>query len=147
MSVCTFFGHSDCYGLDKDKLRTAIEERIRQGTDTFYVGNHGVFDALVHTCLKQLSEQYPHIHYAVVLAYLPGQKRDGDDLSDAIYPEGIEVGPPQFAIERRNRWMLCRADSVICYVRRPWGGAYKFVQLAKKQGKKVVNLYEQESIP
>ncbi len=32
MSVCTFFGHSECYGLDKDVLRNAIEDLIKQGT-------------------------------------------------------------------------------------------------------------------
>ena len=141
MSVCTFFGHSDYCELDAAKLRSAIENLIEQGTDTFYVGNHGAFDAMVRACLKQLSKQYPHIHYGVVLAYLPGEKGN-EDLSDTIYPEGMESAPPKFAIDRRNKWMLAQADLVVCYVRRTWGGAYKFASLAQKQGKTVINLYE-----
>ena len=29
MSVCTFFGHSECYGLDAAVLQNAIENLIR----------------------------------------------------------------------------------------------------------------------
>lgn len=39
--VCTFFGHRDCYGLDAEVLRNAIEDLIKQGVVAFYVGNHG----------------------------------------------------------------------------------------------------------
>ena len=39
MSVCTFFGHSECYGLDAAVLRSAIEELIEQGITEFVVGN------------------------------------------------------------------------------------------------------------
>ena len=141
MSVCTFFGHSDGYGLDRDMLCCAIEGLIGQGVDTFYVGNHGVFDAAVRACLKKLCRQYPHICYAVVLAYLPREKQS-DDFSDTIYPEAVEAGLPKFAIDRRNKWMLQQADIVICHIRHTWGGAYKFVRLARKQGKRVINLYE-----
>ena len=41
MSVCTFFGHSECYGLDAAVLRNTIEDLIKQGTTEFLVGNHG----------------------------------------------------------------------------------------------------------
>lgn len=141
MAVCTFFGHRDCYGLQIDKLRSVIEELIKQGTDTFYVGNQGDFDAAVHNCLQRLSSQYPHIRYAVVLAYLPGHNPGCGDLTHTMYPEGLEEVHPKFAIERRNRWMLNNADTVVCYVRKIWGGAYRFVNLAGRQGKRVINLY------
>ena len=138
MKTCTFFGHRDGFGLDRETLRRTIEELIRQGIDTFYVGNQGQFDGAVYSCLKQLRTIFPHIRIWVVLAYLPTEKRESEDLSDAIYPE-IE-GPPKFAIDRRNRWMLQRAEVVICYVCHITGGAYKFAKLAKRQGKKVINL-------
>ena len=138
MSACTFFGHRDCFELDREKLCQAIEELIHQGVDTFYVGNQGQFDGAVHSCLKQLRLIYPHIRFSVVLAYLPTEKREFEDLSDTVYPE-IE-GSPKFAIDRRNRWMLQQAEYVICYVCHITGGAYKFARLAKRQGKKVINL-------
>lgn len=34
MSLCTFFGHSECYGLDKAVLRNAIERRNRYLIDS-----------------------------------------------------------------------------------------------------------------
>ena len=142
MKTCTFFGHRDGFGLDREILRRTIEELIHQGVDTFYVGNQGQFDGAVYSCLKQLRTGYPHIRVWIVLAYLPTEKREAEDLSDTIYPE-IE-GPPKFAIDRRNRWMLQRAEVVICYVCHITGGAYKFAKLAKRQGKKVINLGDAE---
>ena len=52
MSVCIFFGHRDCYGLDKSVLQNAIEAQIKQGADKFLVGHQGLFDRMVHSCLK-----------------------------------------------------------------------------------------------
>ena len=130
MPVCTFFGHRDCPESVKPGLLQEIEALIRMGVDTFYVGNQGQFDGAVYSCLKQLRTGHPHIRVWVVLAYLPTEKREAEDLSDAIYPE-IE-GPPKFAIDRRNRWMLQRAEVVICYVCHITGGAYKFAKLAKR---------------
>lgn len=138
MSICTFFGHRECYGLDRAVLQNAIMDLIEQGVDAFYVGNQGQFDTMVHSCLKALQRQYPHIRYSVVLAYLPTQKREVEDMSHAMYPE-IE-GYPKFAIERRNKWMVQQADYCVCYIDHTWGGAYKFAQMAKNRGLRVINL-------
>ena len=51
MATCSFFGHSECYGLDRNVLRRAIEELIALGVKEFLVGNHGGFDAMVFSCL------------------------------------------------------------------------------------------------
>lgn len=138
MAACTFFGHREVYGLDRERLLRAIEEMILQGIDVFYVGNQGQFDGMVYGCLKQLRKQYPHIQVAVVLAHLPAERREGEDYSDTMYPE-IE-GHPRFAIERRNRWMIDRSRHCICYIEHTWGGAYKFAKMAKKRGLMLVNL-------
>ena len=138
MSACTFFGHKEVYGLNRERLLCTIEELIRQGIDTFYVGNQGQFDGIVYSCLKQLRKSYPHIYVCVVLAYLPTENRPGEDLADAMYPE-IE-GPPRFAIARRNRWMIQESQYCVCFVDHTWGGAYQFAKLAKKQGLKLINI-------
>ena len=39
MSICTFFGHGDCHGLDAERVLDAVEGWIQQGVDVFYVGN------------------------------------------------------------------------------------------------------------
>ena len=138
-NTCIFFGHRDCPQLDTERLRDAVEKLIREGVDTFYVGNNGRFDAAVRSLLKRLKVEYPHIKYWVVLAYLPTKKEDGEDYSDTLLPD-FEQGPPRFAIDRRNRWLVDRADHVICYVTHSHGAAYKFSRLAQKLGKKVYNL-------
>ena len=140
MSVCTFFGHSDGYGLDETLLQRTIEDLILQGVDTFYVGNHGYFDGVVFSCLKKLKNVYPHISLAVVLAYLPKQKSEYDIYQGySMYPE-IEEGPERFAIERRNKWMIQQSDRCIVLIDRTFGGAYKFARMAKHRGLQVINL-------
>ena len=136
--ACTFFGHRECYGLDSQVLQQAIKELIALGVDTFYVGNQGQFDGAVYSCLKQLGKEHPHIRICVVLAYLPTEKNEYDDMTDTMYPE-IE-GHPKFAIERRSRWMIEVSDYCLCYINHAWGGAYKFAKLAKRRDKTVINL-------
>ena len=139
--VCTFFGHSECYGLDKDVLRNAIEDLIKQGTTEFLVGNHGQFDGMVFSCLQDLSKDYPEISYSVALAYLPTHKEEYDIYhGHSFYPEGQENGPAKFAIERRNRYLIDSAGVCLCYVNHTFGGAYKFTRMAKNRGLQVINL-------
>ena len=138
MSACTFFGHREYYSLDEQVLIDAIEDLIRKGVDTFYVGNQGQFDSAVYACLKQLRNKHTHIRICVVLAYLSAEKSEYDDMVDTMYPE-IE-GHPKFAIERRNRWMIDHSDYLLCYINHTWGGAYKFAKLAQRHGKTVINI-------
>ena len=143
MSACTFFGHRDCQATIKPKLRDTIVELIEQhGVDTFYVGNQGFFDAYVRSILKELTGEYPHIRYSVVMAYMPNTNDEFDyrDYSDTMIPEGIERVPKRFAIDWRNKWILKRCDYVICYVNHSWGGAAKFTELAEHQQKHVIRL-------
>lgn len=140
MAACTFFGHRDCPQTVRGELYAQMERLVGQGVDTFYVGNQGQFDAMVYGCLKELDRVYPHIRYWVVLAYLPTPEQGFRDASDTLYPEGMELTPPKFAIDRRNRWMLKEADICLCCIHHTWGGAYKYVRMAKHQGNQVINL-------
>lgn len=141
MSACCFFGHKDTPADVKPALYSAIEElTTKYGVSTFYVGNQGTFDAYVRSTLRQLQEKYPHIRHAVVLAYMPGKQTAFDDFSDTLLPEGIEVVHPRYALDFRNRWMLRESQFTICYVHHQWGGAAKYVRMAFRQGKTVINL-------
>ena len=141
MATCTFFGHRDCPGTVTIDLFREIERLINTyGVDTFYVGNQGQFDGHVRKVLRQLANEYPHIRYAVVLAYMPGRKREYEDYSDTICPEGQEEVHPKYAIDRRNRWMLRQSQFVVCYLRYTYGGGARYVQMAQRQGKHVINL-------
>ena len=143
MAVCTFFGHHDCPGSVREKLYEIISDLIEnRGVSMFYVGNHGAFDAIVRSVLRDLQRKYPQIQYTVVLAYLPGKKSEFsyDDYSDTMLPEGIEAVPRRFAISWRNKWMLRQAEYVVTYITHPWGGAAQFAEIAERQKKNVINL-------
>lgn len=145
MSACTFFGHSDSPLHIRPQLKSLVLDLIESGIREFYVGDKGSFDLMVASVLREIHKENHSISYAIVLSYLPSKKdylSDTDNI-ETIYPQGIEKVPRKYAIAWRNKWMLQKADYVICYVKYTWGGAYKFVELAKKKGKKVINLAEQ----
>ena len=136
----TFFGHRDTSAEVVPLLRQTIIDLIEnENADMFYVGNHGSFDRMVRKELKSLQQGYPHINYAVVLAYL-GKKQEYEDYSDTLYPDGLEKVPSKYAIIERNKWMLDRADTAVVYVTHTFGGAGEIKLLAERKGKTVINL-------
>lgn len=140
MAACTFFGHRDCPDSVKLELLSVIENLITEkNVRTFYMGNHGNFDHLVISILKELKIRYHDINYYVILAYLPGKDYDLQEYV-TIYPEGIEIVPKRFAIDFRNRWMVNRSDYVISYVNRNFGGAAKAKNYAEKKRKVIINI-------
>ncbi len=141
MATCTFFGHRDCPDTIKPKLRKALVDLItNHDVNVFYVGHQGQFDAHARSVLRDLKQEYPHIQYAVVLAYMPGKQNEYDDYSDTMLPEGIESVHPHYAISWRNNWMLKQSDYVVTYITHSWGGAVQFAKKAAKQTKTVVNV-------
>lgn len=138
--VCAFFGHRDAPIEIRNKIKETVINLI-EGRDVtkFYVGNNGDFDRMALSVLKELSEMYPQIDYCVVYAYLP--EKGGEDFEHTIYPEGIETVPKRFAVDYRNRWIVRQTDIVVAYVRRSFGGAAKFVDMAERKALDIINLY------
>ncbi len=97
---------------------------------------------MVRFTLKKLKQSFPHIDYAVVLAYIPFKRNELDYkyYLDTIIPDGIETTPPKYAIIKRNRWMIDNSDIVVTYVKYIVGGAAKFKELAEKKSKMVINV-------
>lgn len=138
MNACTFFGHKDAPPNLKPALKEKITELIEQhDVSVFYVGNHGQFDSMALSSLKELAKIYPHIRYYVVLAYFPKEKSPEENT---LLPEGIELCHPKSAVNYRNEWMLNKAEYVITHVTRKWGGAYNFYKRSIKQNRKVINI-------
>ncbi len=138
--VCTFFGHKDTPKEIEPTLRSTLIDLIEnKNVTTFYVGNNGNFDLMVRHQLEELSELYP-ITYNVVLAYHPTEKNKYDNLTNTIYPEGIESVPKRIAISWRNKWMIQQSDIVVTYITHNFGGAAQFKEMAEKQNKNVVEL-------
>ena len=138
--ICTFFGHKDTPKEIEPTLRSTLIDLIEnKNVNVFYVGNNGNFDTMVRRQLEDLSQTYP-ITYSVVLAYLPTEKNKYDNLTNTIYPEGLETVPTRFAISWRNKWMIQQSDVVVTYVTRTYGGAWQFKVAAERQNKTVIKL-------
>ena len=120
-------------------LRTILIDLIENKNVTmFYVGNNGAFDRIARGLLKELKKTY-NINYYVALAYIP-QKADGEDYSDSIYFDELNLKPHRLRIVERNKLMINRSDIVVTYVTHITGGAAKFKALAEKKGKMVINV-------
>ena len=142
---CCFFGHRDTSQSVEPLLIKAIEKMIlNQNVRYFYVGNQGNFDSMVLSSLKKLEKHYPQITYSVVLAYMPSENTDKKYENISLYPDGMEWIPKRFAISRRNYWMIEHSDFVICYIRHHFGGAYQFVEKAKKRKCVIINLFSEK---
>lgn len=141
--ICTFFGHRDTPDTIRPVLHETVVKLIEEGkADTFYVGNQGNFDSMVYEELKILKEQYPHIRYAVILAYKPTEEnyKLKKEYADKFYPASLDYIHPKYAILKRNYILVNAADIVITYVTRPTGGAAKFKNIAEIKGRKVINI-------
>lgn len=136
-----FFGHRDAGENIKPKIKEVVIDLIENhNADKFLVGNNGNFDTTVRGVLADAEKIYPHIKYFVVLAYLPTEKREYEDHSHSVYPEGLEGVPLRFAISKRNELMVQQSQTVVTHVIRTYGGAYRFKALAEKKGKLVINI-------
>lgn len=143
--VVSFFGHRDTPRTIKPLLEQTVQRLICENKDiTFLVGTHGAFDLMVQSVLSRVSERYPSISCYVVLSYIPvGEDRKTYDLPTLV-PEGIESVPKRFAISFSNKYMVDECNTVVCYIDRDWGGAAQFVEKARKQGKTIINLAENQ---
>lgn len=113
---CSLMGESytppEIRDLLKEKLTGFVEEK---GVDFFYIGDHGDFEKMALSVVKELCGTYPHIGYSVVLTHR--HEQNDNDLSNVVYPEGIEALPEDAALSFRNIWMIDRADIAIVYAR------------------------------
>lgn len=147
MYACTFFGHRDCPNDIKTNLYSVLTHLlthliVKKNVDTFYIGQQGNFDKIVHTVLQEMVKKYPHIPYFTVLERLPNSQNEFDavDNSGTLIPEGIENVHPRYAISWRNILMINQSSYVVTYITHSWGGAAKFANRAKRQNKTVINI-------
>lgn len=143
MASCTFCGSHDAGEEIRDSLRQAVLLLIEEnGVDSFYIGNHGRFDSMALSVVRELKEEYPQIVYSVVLAYLPGKRENYKSYSESetCYPEGLEMAPMRFAISYRNKWMVNNSQYIVSYVKTKYGGSYQTLQYAKRKGLAVIEL-------
>lgn len=138
---CTFFGHRNAPYSIKEKLKEKIEDLAREGCECFFVGNSGAFDNLVQLVLAELKKENKIAKYRIVLSYIDERAACGNQEA-TVFPEGQEQALPKFAIPKRNLWMIKNSDIAIVYLTDITKNSAKWVERARKNGLKIINLVD-----
>ena len=147
--IITFFGHSSIasYRMVGEIVKDIIRKNTSPSeTISFYLGGYGDFDEICASACRELRIEHRSVELIYVTPYmdLRGQSRIKELLKNDLYD--ISVYPPlkgvplRFAISKRNEWMARKSDLVIAYVKHNFGGAYKAVEFAKRNGKRIINV-------
>ena len=149
--IITFAGHSDISQDEKliEIVKEQIKSNITVGEPVFcYLGGYGEFDKISACACRELKKEINGIELVYVTPYMSlseqikiKEMQERGFYDSSIYPS-LEKIPPRFAISKRNEWMIDKADIIIAYVNRSFGGAYKSLQKAKKKNKKIINICE-----
>ena len=136
--IVTFCGHRELHEPEKVKawLEEVVESLIHEGTDTFYLGGYGQFDALAAAVVREKKERYPQIRSVLVLPYLD-REYDASAYDETLYPP-LENVPRRYAISRRNEYIVDHADVVVAYVVYSFGGAGKTLKYAERKQKRII---------
>lgn len=137
--VVTFCGHREVVNapLLDAWLNEIAEALIQEGANCFYLGGYGQFDRAAAAAIRKQKERYPQIRSVLVLPYLDATLPTAD-YDETVYPP-LESVPKRYAILRRNQYMVDKADVVVAYVSRSFGGAYQTLQYAKRKRKRIVS--------
>ena len=146
----SFFGHRYIErGMEiENRLDELLHDLITQKEYVdFLIGRDGEFDIIASAAIKRAINKYAYgnTHFTLVLPYMKAEYRDNEkefldyyDEVDVCYESSI--AHPKVAIQIRNRSMVDRSDLVVCYVQHNSGGAYRTLQYAEKQGKRIINI-------
>lgn len=136
----TFIGHSECFGLESNRVRSEIIKLIGTGVTDFYSGGMGDFDRMCARIVYELKRDYPQIHNCLVIPYLSFAVFEKEYFDSIIYPEGFEKYHFKSAIPARNKYLVDNSQYALCYITHGWGGAAQTYERAKKKGLIIVNL-------
>ena len=155
-NIC-FFGHRNLWGRDiRDRLKNELQSHLEDEVHCF-VGTHGEFDSLALSVCRELRRTYKNLKITVIFTSLNILKKDKeleysiadnyDDVETMIYDIEEEHFKNQIVVS--NRRMVDDCSIVICYVdmKEFRSGAKRAVNYAKKQGKQIINLFQEQDRP
>ncbi len=153
MTICTFLGHREVYqcGIEA-RLEAEIEKLLQTDSEfTFLTGGMGQFDDMGADAVRAAKRRHheKRIILELVRPYMSNRMNTDKEYYQVVYdqiviPEKADTAHYKAAIQIRNRWMVDQSDTIIAYVYRDFGGAFASVGYAKRQGKHVINLAEEE---
>lgn len=150
MNVYTvsFFGHREIDNPEETekRLTDVIRDIIKNnGYVKFLIGRNGEFDWLASAVISRITHGNQNTYTVLVLPYMRASYRDHRHNFECCYNE-VEICEEsseahyKSAIQICNRSMVDRSDLVVCFIDHNSGGAYKTVQYAVKQNKKIINI-------
>ena len=145
----TFVGHAFVFSSDeiKERVKNAIKNNVI-GVESVecYIGGYGDFDDLCAEACRELRRDGYDLSIIYVTPYLVSSEQtkirrmQEEKLFDySIYPP-IESVPMRLAIIKRNEWMVKNSDLIIAYVKHNYGGAYRTLQVAKRNSKIIIDV-------
>jgi len=148
----SFFGHREVEKTTEIEkhLDNLLYDLITQKEYVeFLIGRDGEFDLLASSAIRRAVKNYSsgNTAFILVLPYLKAEYRDNEQNFLDYYDE-VEICEEsssvhfKSAIQVRNRSMIDRSDLVVCCIQHKSGGAYKTIQYAEKQNRKIINLAE-----
>ncbi|MDE6835003.1 MAG: hypothetical protein K2J39_12285 [Ruminococcus sp.] len=146
----SFFGNRRVeFGADiENRLDMVLYDLITQREYIdFLIGRDGDFDLFVSSAIRRTIRKYAYgnTHFTLVLPYMKAEYHDNEKNYLEYYDE-VEIcsesaeAYPKSAIQIRNRNIVDRSDLVVCCIQYKNGGAYRTMQYARQQGKKILNL-------
>ncbi len=149
-----FFGHRELSNqyMIEERIKPVLRKLINEKEYIeFLVGRDGEFDQVASSAVREAAKLYgcSNTSLVLVLPYERSDYRDNMENYLAYYDE-VEICSEstsahfKAAITIRNKTMVDRADLIICAVSRKTGGAYAAVSYAEKQGKRIINLTEDD---
>lgn len=142
-TVC-LFGHRQLTNprVIEEQLEQMITDLVRRHPSVrFLIGRDGDFDLLAASVIRRVCRRcgQGNTCLTLVLPYSRAEYRNNLNGLLACYDE-VEICQAsakvyyKAAFPVRNRSMIDRADLLICYVERDYGGAYQALTYAKKRG-------------
>ncbi len=143
---CTFAGHSTAPDTLKSELITVVTDLVdNKGVSTFYVGNHGRFDAMSASAVRTVKQSHKDVKLILVVPKMNSTIENHKDYYADMYDELLIPAESDAAhykamITVRNKWMVENSDYIITYIRREHGGAYNTYKYAEKENIEIIYL-------
>jgi len=106
-------------------------------------GGNGEFDGLFASAVRRAKSRFPHIQLELIKPYHLNdwntRSRYYTELYDTlVVPDELANKHYKSAITACNRWMVDKADVVITYVHRDYGGAFAAMRYAQTKNKHII---------
>ena len=148
----SFFGHREVEKpteIEKHLDNLLYDLITQKEYVEFLIGRDGEFDLLASSAIRRAVKNYSsgNVSFILVLPYMRANYRDNEQNFLDYYDE-VEICEEsssvhfKSAIQVRNRSMIDRSDLVVCCIQHKSGGAYKTIQYAEKQNRRIINLAE-----